>query len=109
MLDRWTPENKNTDIPRLTTQPQSSWTQTSNRFLVDRSYLRLKNIQLGYTLPSSLTKKAKVEKCRIYISADNLLTVSDFFYAYDPETPVSSGGYYPQVKTCVLGVSITFR
>lgn len=101
--------NPNTTYPRLTYNTKFNQETFSTFWLEDASYLRLKNIQLGYTLPSAITKKAKVDKCRIYISADNLLTVSDFFYAYDPETPVSSGGYYPQVKTCVLGVSITFR
>ncbi len=101
--------NANASYPRLTYNTKFNQETFSTFWLEDASYLRLKNIQLGYTLPSALTKKAKVEKCRIYISADNLLTVSDFFYAYDPETPVSSGGYYPQVKTCVLGLSVTFR
>ena len=73
------------------------------------SYLRLKNVQLGYTLPVEITKKARIEKCRIYVSGDNLLTMSNFFYAYDPETPISSGGYYPQIKTFVVGVNLTFQ
>ena len=54
-------------------------------------------------------KKARIEKLRVYVSGDNLLTFSDFFYAYDPETPVSSGGYYPQVKTLVFGLNVTFK
>ena len=108
-LDRYTPTNQDATYPRLTYNTSFNQKTFSTYWLEDASYLRLKNVQLGYTLPSRITKKAKVEKCRIYVSADNLLTVSDFFYAYDPETPVSSGGYYPQVKTCVLGLSITFR
>ena len=54
-------------------------------------------------------KKARIDNFRIYLSGDNLLTMTDFFYAYDPETPVSKGGYYPQVKTVVLGLNITFK
>ena len=75
----------------------------------DASYLRLKNIQLGYTFPEKWMKKARIDNLRIYVSADNLLTISNFFYAYDPETPVSKGGYYPQVKTAVIGLNVTFK
>lgn len=101
--------NPNASYPRLTYNTSYNQKTFSTYWMEDASYLRLKNVQLGYTLPKSWISKSKIEKCRIYVSADNLLTVSDFFYAYDPETPVSSGGYYPQVKTCVLGLSITFR
>ena len=53
--------------------------------------------------------KARIDRLRLYLSADNLLTFSKFFYAYDPETPVSKGGYYPQVKTFVIGLNISFK
>jgi hypothetical protein len=64
---------------------------------------------VGYTFPEKWMKKARIDNLRVYLSGDNLLTVSDFFYAYDPETPVSKGGYYPQVKTVVLGLNVTFK
>ena len=54
-------------------------------------------------------KKARIENLRLYVSADNLFTFSKFFYAYDPETPVSKGGYYPLVKTVVFGVNLSFK
>ncbi|MBF9255710.1 TonB-dependent receptor [Pontibacter sp. 172403-2] len=107
-LDRWTPENTDATYPRLTYQ-QTYNQRLSTYWLEDASYLRLKNIQIGYTLPSQLTEKFRVDRLRIYASADNLLTKTDFFYAYDPETPVSNGGYYPQVKTFVLGLNINLK
>lgn len=56
MLNSWTPENINTDVPRMTTNPASAWTSASTRFFVDRSFLRLKNLSLSYTLPSKLVR-----------------------------------------------------
>lgn len=99
----------NAAYPRLTYHKSYNQSSMSTYWLEDASYLRLKNIQIGYTLPKNLLTKLRIEKCRIYLSGDNLFTQSNFFYAYDPETPVSSGGYYPQVKTFVLGLSITFK
>lgn len=107
-LDRWTPDNTDASYPRLTYQ-QSHNQRFSDFWLEDASYLRLKNIQAGYTVPASLTNKVRVQKLRVYISGDNLLTKTNFFYAYDPETPVSSGGFYPQVKTIVFGINVNFR
>ncbi|MDD4428107.1 MAG: TonB-dependent receptor [Paludibacter sp.] len=101
--------NPNATYPRLTYNTDFNQSTFSTYWLENASYLRLKNIQLGYTLPVEITKKAKIEKCRFYISGDNLLTLSDFFYAYDPETPISKGGYYPQIKTFVIGVNLTFQ
>jgi hypothetical protein len=105
MADGWSLTNTESDIPSASSKDGYG----SSRFVHDASYLRLKNVQLGYTFPEKWMKKARIEKLRIYVSGDNLLTVSDFFYAYDPETPVSSGGYYPQVKTLVFGLNVTFK
>jgi TonB-linked SusC/RagA family outer membrane protein len=106
--DRWTPENTGGSYPRLTYQ-QGHNQRLSTFWLEDASYLRLKNVQLGYTLPVTLTERFRVSRLRIYGSADNLLTRTDFFYAYDPETPVSVGGFYPQVKTVVFGLNVTLK
>jgi hypothetical protein len=109
-LDRWTADNPNPNAtyPRFTAN--YSYNQRFSTFwLEDASYLRLKNLQVGYTFNKSLLQKINVDKFRVYFSGDNLLILSDFFYAYDPESPVTSGGYYPQVKTVVLGFNITFK
>ncbi|MBO3270463.1 SusC/RagA family TonB-linked outer membrane protein [Hymenobacter defluvii] len=107
-LDRWTPENTGGSYPRLTYQ-QSHNQRLSTYWLEDASYLRLKNVQVGYTLPASLTQRVRVSRLRLYASADNLFTRSDFFYGYDPESPVSQGGFYPQVKTVVFGLNVTLQ
>lgn len=107
-LDRWTPENTDASYPRLTYQ-QSHNQRFSSFWIEDAAYLRLKNIQLGYTLPSSLTSNMRIQRLRVYVSGDNLFTKSDFFYAFDPETPWSNGGMYPQIKTMVFGLNVQFR
>jgi hypothetical protein len=101
--------NPNAAYPRLTHNTGFNQNTFSTYWLEDAAYLRLKNIQLGYTLPKEWTTKVHIDKLRVYVSADNLFTATNFFYAYDPETPVSKGGYYPQVKTIVFGFNITFQ
>jgi len=110
-LERYSAENPNPGAayPRLTYNTDFNQSSFSTYWMEDASYLRLKNVQIGYTLPVELTRKARIEKCRFYASGDNLLTLSNFFYAYDPETPISRGGYYPQIKTFVVGVNLTFQ
>ncbi|WP_321332564.1 TonB-dependent receptor [uncultured Bacteroides sp.] len=93
--------------------------QTQSRYLQDASYIRLKNIQLGYTIPSVWTKRAKIEKCRVFVSGENLFTMTNLSDLFDPETissGVSSGdsriqnggNAYPLSKTVSFGVSLTF-
>ena len=101
--------NPNATYPRLTYNTKFNQETFSTFWLEDASYMRLKNIQVGYTFPEKWMKKARIDNLRIYLSGDNLVTFSKYFYAYDPETPVSKGGYYPQVKTVVLGLNVTFK
>lgn len=107
-LDRWTTENPNASYPRFTYQLAYNQ-RFSTMWLENAAYLRLKNVQAGYTLPAKLTEKLRISRLRAFISADNLLTKTNFYYAYDPETPVSSGGYYPQVKTFIFGLNVNFK
>lgn len=101
--------NPKASYPRLTYNTGFNQNTFSTFWLEDASYLRVKNVQLGYTFPEKWMKKARIYNFRVYASADNLFTFSKFFYAYDPETPVSKGGYYPLVKTVVIGVNLTFK
>ncbi|MBN8825688.1 MULTISPECIES: TonB-dependent receptor [unclassified Spirosoma] len=84
--------------------------QSQTRYLQDASYIRLKNIQLGYTLPQTLTKKAKIQSLRVYVSAENVWTLTRMSKVFDPET--IDGGYlgavYPLFKRLSFGTSITF-
>lgn len=99
----------NASYPRLTYNKDFNQSTFSTYWLEDASYLRLKNVQLGYTFPKKWLSKARISNLRLYLSGDNLLTFSKYFYAYDPETPVSKGGYYPQIRTFVIGLNLTFE
>ncbi|MDD2960664.1 MAG: TonB-dependent receptor [Muribaculaceae bacterium] len=106
-LDRWTPTNTGAQYPRLY-QAQTHNLLFSDYWLEDASYLRLKNIQIGYTLPKKWLAPAKITNLRVYASADNLLTFTKYFGGYDPEVRETSGDSYPQVKTYIFGLQLTF-
>ncbi|GEO05731.1 SusC/RagA family TonB-linked outer membrane protein [Adhaeribacter aerolatus] len=107
--DRWTPENTDASYPRFTFKDTRNAGRLSDYWLQNAAYLRLKNIQLGYTLPTSLISKFRLQQLRFYVSGENLFTKTDFFYAYDPENATNSGGLYPQVKTFVFGVNLKLK
>lgn len=116
MLGRWTGEGTSNKYPAYrignTSNDGMNW-RSNDLYLTDGSYLRLKNIQLGYTLPQSFTKKAFIEKLRFYVAAENLLTLTKYA-GMDPE--ISSGGtslgvdygIYPQARTWTIGLNLTF-
>lgn len=107
-LDRWTPENPDASYPRLVYN-QNFNSRLSTFWLQDASYLRLKNVQLGYTLPTDFANRYHMGRVRVYVSAENLFTRTNFYSAFDPEIPVSAGGVYPQMKTFVFGISANLR
>lgn len=109
VLNAWTPENKNSDMPRFQYMDQQ-FNDVSDRFLTDASYLNFQNAQIGYTFPAKLTNKIKISKLRIYASADNIFYVSarkgfDPRYAFDGSTSYSSNA---TVRTISGGLTITF-
>jgi len=108
ILERWTPENTQTDVPKLTTD-NLSWTSASTRFLYSGTYARLKNVSLGYSLPAVLTKRIGIEKLRVFVTGENLLT----FYGHqgmDPEQTVNGATYfrYPAMRTVSGGLQLAF-
>ena len=107
MLDRWTPENTNTDVPRLTTSPKSSWTNSSDRFLVDRSYLRLKNITFSYNLPKTILNTLTLKDASVFFQAENMLRFTKQ-QGLDPEQTVGGSTYYryPAMKTISFGINV---
>ena len=106
-LDRLTPENHNASYPRITKDSQINFS-TSSFWLQDASYVRLKNISLGYNIPSVLTQKIGIDKVKVYISGENLLTFSGL-EGIDPEAPASNrGAYYGNVKKVSLGLKVSF-
>ena len=114
ILDRWHGEGTSNHLPRMTNaNPNFNW-RSSDLYIKDGSYLRLKSSQFGYTLPQKLTRSFSVEKFRLFVLAENLLTLTKY-NGFDPE--VASGGYttigidrgvYPQARTISLGASIIF-
>ncbi|AGA79741.1 TonB-linked outer membrane protein, SusC/RagA family [Echinicola vietnamensis DSM 17526] len=106
-MDRWTPENTDASYPRMYYQPDHN-ILFSNYWLEDASYLRLKNLQIGYSLPQQLIERIKLSRCRVYFTGENLFTITDYFGGFDPEVRETSGDAYPQVRTMALGVQLGF-
>lgn len=121
MLDRWTGPGTSNRIPRLTFNDTNNNWQNSDLYIKDGSYLRLKNITLGYTLPVKWTGKAFIRKIRLYVSAENLVTFTRYD-GFDPEITAgvvrtetgltgSMGidrGIYPQSRTFYFGANVAF-
>lgn len=107
MLDRWTPENPNTDVPKVSTNPKSSWTNASDRFLVDRSYLKLKNLTFAYNFPQEWLRKVRLSSVSVYFQAENLFTWTKQ-QGLDPEQTFDGSTYYryPAMKTISLGLNV---
>jgi TonB-linked SusC/RagA family outer membrane protein len=109
VLDRWRGEGTSNSVPRAVYSDPNMNVRHSDRFIEDGSYLRLKNLTLGYTLPADLTRKAYLSKARLYLSAQNLFTLTHYS-GFDPE--VGAGGVdlgtYPVTRTVSLGLNIQF-
>lgn len=106
--NRWTTENPNSENPRTFNREDEYWISQRNTFWYrSTDYLRLKNIQLGYTVPSNVVERAGMTGARIYVNAINLFTI-DTFNVYDPETDNQDGTVYPQKRTFNLGVNLNF-
>lgn len=104
----WTPENTGAYFPRLSLASSSHNAHSSTHWYRPGDYLRLKTAQLGYTLPEKLTRKAGIQKLRIYVEGSNLLTFSHVGkYNIDPELPSVNNGYYPQQRVMSVGLNIT--
>jgi hypothetical protein len=111
-MSRWTGEGTSTDYPRLTdADPNGNISNMSDFYLEDGDYLRLKVLQLGYTLPTRIFSKIGGSRLRVYVTAENLLTLTNYT-GYDPE--VGGGifgidrGQYPQARTFLGGLQLTF-
>ena len=105
--DYWTEENKGASYPRLTfNYPNNE--QVSSYWIKSAAYLRLKNLQLGYTLPKKWTERISFNKLRVFFSGQNLFTLDNFYPGYDPEAPVGQGDYYPMMKVFSFGIETNF-
>lgn len=109
VLDRWTGEGTSNSVPRAIYSDPNQNVRHSNRFIEDGSYLRVKNLTLGYTLPKSISQKAYLSMARFYISCQNLLTLTKYS-GFDPEVNVSGVDLstYPVTRTLSMGVNVKF-
>ena len=104
-LDYWTEDNRDAYFPRPTWNNGVN-RETSTRYLQDASYMRLKNITLGYNVPQSFLKKAGISKLRLYVTGENLFTWTDLISSFDPET--LNNMTYPITKKVSVGLNLTF-
>lgn len=110
-MDYWTPENTDAFWPRPYMDHGNKNKQVQTRYLQTGAFLRLKSLQLGYTIPPKLTKRLYISNLRIYTSGENLLTFTKLFEAFDPEATDGErahGYIYPLQKVISAGLSITF-
>jgi TonB-linked SusC/RagA family outer membrane protein len=106
--DYWTEDNRDASIPRPQTFSSKNH-QLSERWIIDASYIRLKNVQLGYTLPSSLTNAISASELRVYAQGTDLLTFSEATkWGVDPELNSGRQNFYPQTARYTLGLNLTF-
>lgn len=126
VLNRWTTSNPSSTQPRAVTGDPNGNTRVSDRYVEDGSYMRLKNLSLGYSFSNSMLETISngvLSKFRIYVSAQNIFTITDYS-GYDPELAPASGaisttgdtnsemgidrGQYPQPKSFIFGLQVTF-
>ena len=105
-LDRWTPENPDATYPRLTISSSSRNYMTSSFWAQNASYLKLRNLQIGYTLPQNILTNTGLSKLRLYCSIDNLFTITGFD-GLDPEM-ITTKTYYPLTRNYSFGVNVSF-
>ena len=111
-LSRWTGPGTSNDFPRLSTNDANgNFSNPSSFYLENGDYFRIKVLQLGYTLPSSLMNRVGIQKVRVYVSGNNLVTLTKYT-GYDPEIGGSSygidRGFYPQARSVTAGINLTF-
>ncbi|SFT95141.1 TonB-linked outer membrane protein, SusC/RagA family [Algoriphagus locisalis] len=112
-IDRWTGPGTSTEIPRLTTGATRN-NVFSDFYVEDGSYLRLRNVQLGYTIPNAITKRIGVQSFRFYLAANNVVTLTRY-QGFDPDVgsgnPLFAGvdsGVYPQARSFMAGLNFNF-
>jgi TonB-linked SusC/RagA family outer membrane protein len=115
-VDAWSEPGQITTEHKVSTSTDARDNQFSSKYLEDASYLRLNNLNIGYNLPEKLTKPLNIQRLRVYVSAQNLFTITKYL-GYDPEVNAKAGdirtqgvdiGMIPQVSTYMLGVNLKF-
>lgn len=117
VLNYWTPENTNTSMPRVISTDPNLNNRVSTRYLENGSYLRIKTIQIGYSIPEEFNKKIGITNARFYVSADNLITITNY-KGYNPDVGRTGTVFdrgvdyghvaYPLARTISGGIQLTF-
>lgn len=107
-LDSWTPTNTDAKYPRLASPGNEISMEYSDFWLQNSSYLRMKDLQIGYTFPKAALDKVGIEKLRVYYSGQNLFTLSGMLKGWDPEAPSGRGNGFPQTMVNSIGLNVTF-
>lgn len=106
LLDAWSPTNPDSSIPAISRSDANNEKRVSTYFVEDGSYLKLRNIQVGYNFPDNITEKLRMQRLRLYVSAQNLFTIkSKNFTGVDPENPNFG---YPIPTNVTFGINVTF-
>ncbi len=109
ILDAWSPENPGGKVPIISTSDANGNFAASDFYIEDGSYLRIRNVTLGYSLPKSIANKLKTGGVRIYATANNLFTITKYS-GFDPEIGMDNNGVdvgrYPQARSFILGLSV---
>lgn len=105
--NRWTVENQSGEHPRIADRSDQYYSGGNSYWLRSTDYLRLKNFEIGYTLPAAIGERVGISNLRIYVNGLNLFTI-DKFNVFDPESTESRGQYYPQARVLNTGLTLTF-
>jgi TonB-linked SusC/RagA family outer membrane protein len=107
--DYWTPENPDASYPRLVATTSHNNFQSTDYWVYDASYVRLRNLTVGYSFPSEMMERISVNRLRLYFSGQNLLNFHNMPQGWDPEIPNETvGALYPITKVYSFGIDLTF-
>lgn len=111
ILDAWSPENPNGKVPIISSSDANGNFNASDFYIEDGSFLRIRNVTLGYTLPKSLTDRYKLGNVRVYATTNNLFTFTKYT-GFDPEIGMDNNGLdvgrYPQARSFIFGLNVNF-
>ncbi|SHF62972.1 TonB-linked outer membrane protein, SusC/RagA family [Fodinibius roseus] len=106
--DYWTPDNQDARHPAYYSNANRNYYNMNDWWILDGSFVKLRNVQLGYTLPQELVSRLGIQRLRLYATGKNLWMKNNLGIGLDPEYPWTTGDYYPQTKVISLGANISF-
>jgi hypothetical protein len=106
--DHWTPQNPNARMPAAYANENRNYYNWSSQWVLDASFIKLRNVQLGYTLPGVLADRLGASSARLYLTGKNLWMRTNLGIDLDPEYPWVRADYYPQTKVFSIGTDIRF-